>query len=79
MYDSRAQTESMKNNIAWLSNDASAISSFLSSDANKNDMNESKIVDVALHDNGLCVNVANNNDVGVAPRGHTALLEYAQK
>ena len=76
--DLRTQTESRRNDIAWLSNDVSAIASS-SFDTNNNGMNESKIVDMALRNNGIYVNVTNNNDIGVTPRGYTVLLEYAKK
>ena len=38
-------------------------------------MNESKIVDMALLNNGIHVNVTKNNDTCVSPRGHAASSE----
>ena len=32
-----------------------------------------------MYNNGVCVNVTNDDDVVVAPRGHTKLLECAKK
>ena len=58
----RAQIESRTNDIAWLSNDASAIESSSSFDTNNNGVNESKIVDVALYNNGTCAHATNNDD-----------------
>ena len=61
--DLRAQMESRRNDASWLSNDASAIVLPSSFDASNDGTNESKIVDIALHDNGACANVASNDGV----------------
>ena len=55
------------------------IASSSSFDASGNGMSGSKIAHVALHNDGACANVANNNDTGVAPRGCTVSLEHAKK
>ena len=53
-------------------NHASIVALF---DTNDNDVNEQKIVNMASRSNGVYVDVANNDDTGVTPRGHAASYE----
>ena len=62
-----------------MSHDALAIESSSSFDASDNATNESIIVHMTLLDYGTHANVVRNNDVGVAPRWRTALIEHAEK
>ena len=53
----------------------SEIASSSSFNNNNNGMNESKIVEMALRNNGIYVNIKHNNDIGVTPILHT-LAKY---
>ena len=66
--DLRTQAQLKRNDTAWLSTDVSAIAS----DSKGAGMNESKIVDMALRNNGVYIH-------DITPRAYSVLVEYAKK